>query len=51
LRIWSEATSTAQLYTLLERLSDSYALEITRIQIDQRDGALVDVQMTLSPGS
>ncbi len=51
LRIWSEATSTAQLYTLLETLSDSYALEITRIQIDQRDGALVDVQMTLSPGS
>jgi len=49
LRIWSEAIESAKLYSFLQTLTQSYAVNITRIQIDRRDDGLVDVQMTLSP--
>ena len=50
LRVWFEPVIATKVYTFLQTLSQNYAVSLTQIQIDQTEGGLVDVQMTLSPG-
>lgn len=47
LQLWFEDTQTAHVYAFLSQITGQYATRIGRVQINSRDGGLINAQVTL----